>query len=102
MSFLPAEMDDVCFPQLELVGCTASNMLSLAALLEDGENEWDLSYFGSIRTEIEKQVHGRGNERFPSIPQRIVRDVHLIEVPVDYSESKRVLFEELRQKACIL
>lgn len=55
MSFFPAVMDDVYLPQHEIVGRTASNMLSLASLLEDGENDWDLSYLGGIRTEIEEK-----------------------------------------------
>ena len=75
VSYFAAEMDDVYFPQHEVIGCTATNMKMLADAIEPSSS-WDLSYFGRLRGQVESQVFTdkADDERFPSIPQRIVAD----------------------------
>jgi acetolactate synthase I/II/III large subunit len=76
VSYFPAEMDDVYFPQHEVIGCTATNMRMLADEIEPSA-EWELDYFGRVRAEIEAQVFAdkADAESFPNVPQRIVADL---------------------------
>lgn len=76
VSYFPAEMDDVYFPQHEVIGCTATNMRMLADAIEPAA-AWDFDYFGRVRAEIEAQVFAdkADAESFPNVPQRIVADL---------------------------
>jgi acetolactate synthase-1/2/3 large subunit len=76
VSYFPAEMDDVYFPQLEVIGCTATNMRTLAEAIEPSLN-WDFAYFERVRAEIETHVFAEkaDAEGFPNVPQRIVADL---------------------------
>jgi len=75
VSYYPAEMDDVYFPQHEVIGCTAANAESLAEMIEPSEH-WDLSAFAEIKQAIAQKVFGdRGDGRFPPLPQAIVGEV---------------------------
>ncbi len=71
----PARMDDVYFPQLEVIGCTSSNVCALASLIEPSP-VWDFEYFGRVKEEIERNVYAKSNaDSFPPLPQRVVSDV---------------------------
>lgn len=71
----PAGMDDVYFPQHEVIGCTAANMRSLAELIHPSPS-WDLDYFGRVKAEMDTHVHGPVDDaRCPLVPQRIVQEV---------------------------
>jgi len=76
VSYFPAEMDDVYFPQHEVIGCTATNMRMLADAIEPSAS-WDFAHFESIRSEIETHVFAEkaDAESFPNVPQRIVADL---------------------------
>ena len=76
LSYFPAEMDDVYFPQHEVIGCTATNMRALADAIEPAES-WDFDYFNRVRAEIEEHVFTEkaDAESFPNVPQRIVADL---------------------------
>lgn len=72
----PAQIDDVYFPQHEVVGCVAADMHSLAELVQPRDS-WDNDYFGRVRQEIDEHVFGEKADAsaFPNVPQRIVADV---------------------------
>jgi acetolactate synthase-1/2/3 large subunit len=76
ISYFPAEMDDVYFPQHEVIGCTATNMRMLADAIEPSAT-WDFNYFLRIRAEIESHVFTDKADAagFPNVPQRIVADL---------------------------
>jgi len=75
VAYFPAEMDDVYFPQHEVIGCTAANSRSLASMLERSP-QWDFSDFEKIKAKIDEHVYDKvGVDSFPNIPQRIVSDV---------------------------
>ena len=76
LSYFPAEMDDVYFPQHEVIGCTATNMRMLADAIEPS-TAWDFEYFKRVRAEIATHVFGEkaDADTFPNVPQRIVADV---------------------------
>jgi acetolactate synthase-1/2/3 large subunit len=75
VAFFPAQMDDVYFPQHEVIGCMSTNISTLADSLKPSEN-WDFSYFKKIKKEIDQQVFAKSSDdSFPNIPQRIVSDI---------------------------
>jgi acetolactate synthase-1/2/3 large subunit len=82
INFSPAAVDEVYFPQLNVVGDIASSVIQIAKHIEDTSN-WDLSYFDRIKTEIESHLSKYSEDnRFPILPQRLV---HIIreELPED-------------------
>ncbi len=76
VSYFPAEMDDVYFPQHEVIGCTATSMRMLADAVEPSTH-WDFGGFERVRTEITAHVFAEkaDAEGFPNVPQRIVADL---------------------------
>ena len=75
VNFNPAEVDEVYFPQLELIGDVASSFERLAALLTRQDSH-DFSYFMRVRDEVLAHIReGADDPRHPMLPQRIVADV---------------------------
>ena len=75
VNFSPAEVDEVYFPQLEVVGDVADSFRRLAEKLGVTESH-DFSYFMKVRDEVLAHIaEGSDDPRFPLIPQRIVADV---------------------------
>jgi len=70
-----AEMDDVYFPQLEVLGCTAANTRSLGELISSS-GVWETDYFERVRAAWCAHVlEAPAPETFPLVPQRVVREV---------------------------
>jgi acetolactate synthase-1/2/3 large subunit len=70
-----AGMDDVYFPQLEVLGCTAANTLSLGELIVPSRS-WRNDYFERVRAAWRKHVlDAPAAETFPLVPQRVVREL---------------------------
>ena len=75
VNFSPAEIDEVYFPQVELLGEIGSTFRALTAQLKSDCNH-DPAPFYAVRDEVAARVnHGEGDDRFPMLPQRIVADV---------------------------
>ncbi len=76
ISYFPAQMDDVYFPQHEVIGCTAANMRMLADAITPSP-EWAFDYFGRVREQMQEEVfeNKAADTAFPNVPQRIVADV---------------------------
>ena len=82
VNFNSAEVDEVYFPQLELVGDIATTFSSLADKLEPVP-EHDFSYFKRVQQKVSEHMDECINDsRFPMIPQRVVADVRKV-MPVD-------------------
>ncbi len=82
VNFFPAQIDEVYFPQLNVIGDIATSVRQLAAQIKDKSN-WDFSYYKRIKTEVESHLSKYSeDERFPTLPQRLV---HLLrkELPDD-------------------
>jgi len=75
VNFFPAQVDEVYFPQLNVIGDIASSVVKLTSHITDKSN-WDLSYFGRIKNEVEEHLtkYAKDN-RFPILPQRLVHIV---------------------------
>ncbi|MCZ6636956.1 MAG: acetolactate synthase large subunit [Alphaproteobacteria bacterium] len=81
VNFSPAAVDEVYFPQLELIGDIASSFQRLTDRLEPTPGH-DFSYFMAVREEVLKHIkEGTDDPRFPLIPQRIVADVRAVMPP---------------------
>jgi len=75
LGFHSASVQEVYFPQLEVIGDVGYSLTRLAELLGDKPRH-DISRFLELRTTIHEHVaQGSDDPRFPPIPQRIVRDV---------------------------
>ena len=82
VNFNSAEVDEVYFPQLELVGDVATSFMRLTDKLEPIPTH-DFSYFMRVREHVQAHMHEMVDDpRFPMIPQRLVADVRKV-MPVD-------------------
>jgi acetolactate synthase-1/2/3 large subunit len=82
VNFNPAEVDDVYFPQLEVIGDIATSFHRLAKRLGPVAGH-DFSYFMRVREEVLSHIaEGAESPAFPLWPQRIVRDVRAV-LPAD-------------------
>jgi len=82
INFFPAQVDEVYFPQLNVIGDIASSVENLSAHILDKSN-WGLSYYDRIKEEVETHLTKYSeDDRFPILPQRLV---HIIreELPDD-------------------
>ncbi len=81
VNFSPAEVDEVYFPQLELVGDIASSFQRLADRLEPQPGH-QFDYFMRVREEVLAHIAERTDDpAFPLLPQRIVADVRTVMPP---------------------
>ena len=73
VNFAPAEVEAVYFPQLNVVGDIANSVQQLARKISK-KSHWDLSYFKTVKAEIETQLARYFQDtRFPTLPQRLVQ-----------------------------
>jgi acetolactate synthase-1/2/3 large subunit len=78
LNYRSAQVDEVYFPQLEVVGDIARSVKRLSQKLE-GWRCAEMDYFKRIRQEIETHVAEESNsEAFPLIPQRFVADTRKV------------------------
>jgi acetolactate synthase-1/2/3 large subunit len=75
VGFVPASVEEVYFPQYELIGDIAQSLPLLAQRLE-GKLRNDADFSLALRKDILSRVtRGSDDARYPPIPQRVVRDV---------------------------
>ena len=78
VNFNSAVVDDVYFPQLELVGDIASSFQRLTDKIEFNPDH-DFSYFRRVRDEVMSHIsENSDSSSFPLLPQRIVADVRSV------------------------
>lgn len=72
VNFFPAEVDEVYFPQFNVVGDIASTIEMLTEHTNDKSN-WDFSDYEKIKVNIEGHLSKYFEDtRFPMLPQRLV------------------------------
>ncbi|PJC57049.1 MAG: acetolactate synthase large subunit, partial [Ignavibacteria bacterium CG_4_9_14_0_2_um_filter_37_13] len=75
INFFPAEVDDVYFPQSEIVGDIATSINKLTDMLSK-QSHWDFSFYGRVKKEVDLHLTKYFEDnRFPVLPQRIVKGV---------------------------
>ncbi|MCH8111376.1 MAG: acetolactate synthase large subunit [Proteobacteria bacterium] len=78
VNFSPAAVDEVYFPQLELIGDVASSFRRIAVALERSPGH-DFSYFMRVRKTVLAHIRERSDDpAYPLVPQRIVADVRAV------------------------
>jgi len=72
VNFFAAQMDDVYFPQLNVVGDISSSISRLAEKVNISADR-DFSYFERVRDEVDSHITKYfEDKRFPMLPQRLV------------------------------
>lgn len=72
LNFFPAEVDEVYFPQLNVVGDIASNIEMLTEHVNDNSN-WDFAEYEKIKIKVGGHLSKYFEDtRFPMLPQRLV------------------------------
>ena len=78
VNYKSAQVDQVYFPQVEVVGDVARSVQRLTQKI-GGAIEKDFSYFHRCREEVELHIkEGSDDNRFPIIPQRLVADTRSV------------------------
>jgi len=73
VNFFPAQVDEVYFPRLNVIGDIASSITHLTNNIQDKSN-WDFSYYGRIKEEVKSHLSKYSEDkRFPILPQRLVQ-----------------------------
>jgi acetolactate synthase-1/2/3 large subunit len=72
MNFFPAQVDDVYFPQLNVVGDISQSVDRLTEIIAPAST-WDFSFFQKVKREVDSHLTKYSNDaRFPTLPQRLV------------------------------
>ena len=75
LNFFSAQVDDVYFPQLEVVGDIAHSISEVTEKITN-QPSWDFSYFMRVKKEVDTHVAEVSEcSKFPVTPQRLVLDV---------------------------
>ena len=78
INYKSAQVDEVYFPQVEVVGDIAASATALKDKL-GGVVEFDASYFNKIKMEVDKHTAELADDsQFPIIPQRFVADTRKV------------------------
>lgn len=78
VNYKSAQVDQVYFPQVEVVGDLAASITRLKDKVGTKLN-FDTSYFNTIRQEVETHIsQGTDDPRFPVTPQRFVADTRRV------------------------
>jgi acetolactate synthase-1/2/3 large subunit len=77
VDFNPADIDQIYYPHIEVIGDIADSMTRIAAVV--GGASHDFSYFDEVQALVRKRVtDGADDPRYPPTPQRIVADVRRV------------------------
>ena len=77
LNFFSANVDEVYFPQLEVIGDIANSIEQMTEKT-DVQKNWDFDYYHRIKKDMESHLaEGTDAPHFPLIPQRVVADVRV-------------------------
>ena len=78
VNFSSAEVDQVYFPQLEVIGDIANSIWQIKERIMP-QSSWDFSYSMKVKEAVDKHLlEGADDYRFPMLPQRFVSDIRKI------------------------
>jgi acetolactate synthase-1/2/3 large subunit len=81
VNFSPSPVDQIYFPQLDVIGDIASAVEHLTMHV-DSQNHWDFNYFKNLKKEIDIQIFDRAEElTFPILPQFLVAETRRVMPP---------------------
>ena len=74
VNFFPAEIDEVYFPQLNVIGDIAASIDQLTKRLKENANKWNFDFFLEVKNNVSSHLSKYENDdRFPILPQRLVK-----------------------------
>jgi acetolactate synthase-1/2/3 large subunit len=77
IDFNPADIDQIYYPYVEVIGDIADSITRIAKSLEKSQH--DFSYYHKVQALVLKRLaEGAADPRYPPTPQRIVADVRSI------------------------
>lgn len=77
IDFNPADIDQIYFPHIEVIGDIADSVTRIAAALNGTKH--DFSYYRKVQALVREHVaEGADDPRYPPTPQRIVAGVRLV------------------------
>jgi acetolactate synthase-1/2/3 large subunit len=83
VNFFPAEVDEVYFPQLNVIGDIANSVGQLTQMLKPKAKHWDNDFFLNVKENVSQHLSKYEQDaRFPILPQRLVKIVRK-ELPDD-------------------
>lgn len=75
INFFPAQIDEVYYPQVEVLGDIANTVWQLHERI-DAQDHWDFSGFTKAKEQLDAQLlEEQTSDHYPLKPQRIVADV---------------------------
>lgn len=75
VNFFSAEIDQVYFPHLDVLGDIAASVWGMAENIEV-QSHWDFSYYEKVKKEVDSHITKYfKDERFPILPQRVVNQI---------------------------
>ena len=76
LNFFPAEIDDVYFPQLNVIGDIANSVSQLTEKSKPMANSWNIDFLLHIKAKVKSRSSTYGeDDHFPILPQRLVKIV---------------------------
>nr|WP_315224752.1 acetolactate synthase large subunit [uncultured Flavobacterium sp.] len=76
LNFFPAEIDEVYFPQLNVIGDIANSVSQLSQKLKPVAKSWNIDFFLDIKANVTSHLSKyEQDNRFPVLPQRLVKIV---------------------------
>lgn len=74
VNFFPAEIDEVYFPHLNVIGDIAMSVDKLAQALDPPPDSWDMDLFIQVRDHTRQRLATYfEDDRFPILPQRLIK-----------------------------
>lgn len=78
INFFPSEVDEVYYPQHEVVGDISNALWQLSEWVHV-QSHWDFSYFARVKRYIDEKIAERSDaDSFPLLPQRLVAEVRAV------------------------
>lgn len=75
INFFSAEVDQVYFPDLDVVGDIAASVWEIMEGVTP-QKHWDFSFFAKVDEEVEKHISKYFEDsRYPMLPQRVVNEI---------------------------
>ncbi|MEP2669652.1 MAG: acetolactate synthase large subunit [Cyclobacteriaceae bacterium] len=74
VNFFPAQVDEVYFPQLNVIGDIANTIIQLTVNLRSKARSWNTEFFLGIKGNVSSRLTKyEKDDRFPILPQRLVK-----------------------------
>jgi len=78
LNFLPSEIDDTYFPDLDILGDISQNINAITKKIEP-QAHWDFEYFKKVNLNVEEHLSKYEHDaRFPILPQTAVETIRRV------------------------